>query len=302
MKKLVFILLLFLSEPSAAFACDVCGCGNGGAFFGLLPQSHLRFAGIRYKNKQFTSHLNSTFFRAEESFQTAEIWSRWYPFPKVQVLAFIPLHTNAQTLLRDQSVSTLTGLGDMSALAHYSVVNTMYDTTAHDLDHILLLGGGIKVPTGKYRFTPGISEVANANFQLGTGSTDFILQTIYTVRKGAWGINTDATYKINTANAANYRFANRLNGTISLFSQRYLGDVSLIPNLGVYFENAGRDTQSGEKNPFTGGFLAMASIGTEVYFKKVSAGITYQSPLYQHLSGGDLQLNNSLFTHLTWMF
>jgi hypothetical protein len=302
MKKIVILFLFLAVHPSFIFACDVCGCGNGGAFFGLLPQSHLRFAGIRYKQKSFSSHLNSPFFRAEESFQTAEIWSRWYPFPKVQVMAFVPFHANTQTVLRDQSKARLQGLGDVSAVVHYAFVNTMYDTTAHTVDHILLVGGGVKAPTGKYRFAPGASEVANANFQLGTGSTDFLIQSIYTVRKGAWGLNTDVTYKVNTTNPADYRFANRLNGTISVFSQQYIGDVSVLPNVGVYAENARQDLYHGERNPFTGGFLAMATAGTEVYFKKMSLGITYQSPLYQHLSGGDLRLNHSLYTHLTWMF
>ena len=72
MKKIVILFLFLAVHPSFIFACDVCGCGNGGAFFGLLPQSHLRFAGIRYKQKSFSSHLNSPFFMAEESFKKAE--------------------------------------------------------------------------------------------------------------------------------------------------------------------------------------------------------------------------------------
>jgi len=40
----------------------------------------------------------------------------------------------------------------------------------------------------------------------------------------------------------------------------------------------------------------------ELYYKKISAGITYQTPLYQQLSDGDLKLKNAFSTHLTFMF
>ncbi|NBA85348.1 hypothetical protein GVN16_06220 [Emticicia sp. CRIBPO] len=302
MKKILFLLMLLgLTSPEVS-ACDICGCGNGGSFFGILPQSHLRFGGVRYRTKNFDSHLNSEFLRTKENFQTAELWTRFYPLKRTQLMVFVPYSVNAQTIMRTSETIRIHGLGDMSALMHYSILNTFYDTTAHQLDQIWLLGGGIKLPTGKYKFDENGSEVANANFQLGSGSTDFMINSIYTLRKSSYGINMDVTYKINTTNRNDYRFANRLNGSLSFFYTRYFGSLTLMPNAGFYAEHAGYDQKNGTDNTFTGGTMATGNIGMETYYKKFSAGFVYQLPVYQNLSDGDLKLKNSFSVHITRLF
>lgn len=94
----------------------------------------------------------------------------------------------------------LSRIGDVSALAHYNIVNTFFDSTAHTLDHIWLLGAGIKLPTGKYDYNMTEDEVANPNFQLGTSLVDYLLNSIYTFRKNNIGLNLDTSYKINGTN------------------------------------------------------------------------------------------------------
>lgn len=302
MKKSFYALILTLTTIASSHACDICGCGNGGSFFGILPQSHLRFAGIRYRVKNYESHLNSTFFRARENFQTTELWARFYPIKRTQVMVFVPYNWNTQTLYRTETPQQISGLGDVSALVHYNVFNTFWDSTLHKIDQTLMIGGGVKAPTGKFRYVEDGTEVANANFQLGTGSLDFMLNAIYNVRYNKWGANLDATYKINTQNPNQYRFANRLSGSILVFRTLALSSLTLMPNAGVYVEHFGYDTKNGAKNTFTGGTLSTANAGLELYFKKISAGITYQTPLYQQLSDGDLKLKNAFSTHLTFMF
>jgi len=297
---LLFFVLLGYVLPSNA--CDICGCGNSGSFFGILPQSHMRFAGIRYRVKNYESHLNSSFFRAQENFQTTELWARFYPIKRTQVMVFVPYNWNTQTLYRTETPQQISGLGDVSALVHYNVFNTFWDSTLHKIDQTLMIGGGVKAPTGKFRYVEDGTEVANANFQLGTGSVDFMLNAIYNVRYNKWGANLDATYKINTQNTNQYRFANRMSGSISVFRTLALSSLTLMPNAGVYVEHFGYDTKNGNKNTFTGGTLSTANAGLELYYKKISAGITYQTPLYQQLSDGDLKLKNAFSTHLTFMF
>lgn len=296
----LFFVLLGYTLPTNA--CDICGCGNGGSFFGILPQSHLRFAGVRYRVKQYESHLSSSFFRSREQFQTAELWARFYPLKRTQLMVFVPYNWNTQTLYRTETPQKISGLGDISALFHYNIVNTFWDSTTHKIDQTLLIGGGIKAPTGKFRYVEDGTEVANANFQLGTGSVDFVVNAIYNLRYQKWGSNVDVSYKINTTNPTHYRFANRLSGSVSVFRTLSLSSLTLMPNAGVYVEHFGYDIKNGQKNTFTGGTLSTANAGLEVYFKRISAGIIYQSPLYQRLSDGDLKLKNTLSTHLTFLF
>ncbi len=217
-------------------------------------------------------------------------------------MVFVPYGINSQTRKRDNSTITIHGLGDVSALMHYSLLNTFFDTTAHRLDQIWLLGGGVKLPSGRYKYEEDGSEVANANFQLGTGSTDFVINTIYTLRKGNWGVNTDASYKINTVNSKGYRFANRLSGSVMAFYMRSFNHLILMPNAGLYAEHGGYDKKQGTDNTFTGGTMSTVNTGLEVYYKKNSFGVLGQIPLVQNLSGGDLRLKNSFSFHLTRLF
>jgi hypothetical protein len=300
MKKIVFIISFLFSLNASA--CDVCGCGNGSSFFGILPQSHFKFGGLRYQTKTFESHFTSNLLRTEENFQSIEPWLRLYPIKKTQLILMGSLQSNTQTIMASGERKTLSGIGDLSALAHYNVVNTFFDSTAHTLDHIWLLGGGIKLPTGKFDYTMSQDEVANPNFQLGTGSVDYIINSIYTVRKNNIGLNLDLSYKINGTNRNHYKFANKSRVIVNGFMQLTAGDFTFLPNLGVLGEYNGHDKQNGIDNQFSGGYLTTAMLGSEVYYKKITAGFSLQKPLAQDLSGSQLRLRNSFMCHITLLF
>jgi hypothetical protein len=298
MKKLVFFAALFL--PLATTACEICGCGPGSSFVGILPQSGRGFAGLRYRIQRFDSHLSSRFLNTRETYQTAEVWARWFPARRVQVLAFVPYQLNRQDGLG--GTYTRQGLGDVTVLAHYNLLNTALDTVARRVNHTLLVGGGVKAPTGRFRYDADGSEVANPNFQLGTGSTDPLLSAIYTLRAGAWGWNTDASYRLTTRNADGYRFGNRTTASSSVFFVKNLPALTLLPTLGVVGEYARRDRDRGVPNARTGGYLTLGALGLELYTKRLSAGLNVQVPLAQHWAGGELRSRNRAMAHLTVLF
>jgi hypothetical protein len=300
MKKTIFLFLLLATINAAA--CDVCGCGNGSSFFGILPQSHLKFGGIRYNSKTFDSHFTSNLLRTEENFQSLEPWLRFYPIKKTQMVLMGSYQSNTQTMTASGEKKYLSGFGDVTALAHYNVVNTFFDSTSHKVDHILLMGGGIKLPTGKYDYAMNEDEVANPNFQLGTGSFDYIINSIYTVRKNQIGLNVDLSYKINGTNKNHYKFANKSRAIVNGFVQLTVGDFTFLPNLGVLGEYNSHDKQNGIDNQFSGGYLTTAMLGSEMYYKKITAGFSLQKPIAQDLSGSQLKLQNSFMCHLTLLF
>lgn len=281
----------------------MCGCGNGGTFFGMLPQSHLRFVGLRYKQVSFDSHLTSKLLRTQESFQTAELWGRLYPFKKTQVLFFVPFAMNTQTMLSSGDKASLQGLGDVTLMAHYNLFNTFWDSTAHAITQSLMIGGGAKLPTGRYKYDEqSVSEVANANFQLGTGSVDFIANVIYTLRYKDWGLTTNMAYKMNTDNSNQYRFGNRFTTNASVFRTIPIANVTLMPNAGLYYEHSQQNQVNGLANNLTGGDLLAGSVGVESYFKHVSLGINSQLPLAQQLVSGQIKQYHQLTIHLSILF
>lgn len=295
MKNLFLLLFCLTAFPS--LACDICGCGVGNAYYGIMPQSYRNFIGVRYRYRTYDSHLNSQLLRTKETFQTAELWARLYPSKRIQVLAFVPYNFNDQ---KDAGSSArLSGLGDITLQANFNVLNTHMDTTMRAINHTLLIGGGIKVPTGKANFTDDGSLGANANFQLGTGSTDFLLNAIYTLRYGSWGWNSDVSYRINTANAQHYRFGNRLSGATSLFYVTRAGKVQLMPNAGLAAEYSGKDLKDGVRNSQTGGYAVLGTAGVEAYFGRFVTGVNLQQPLSQRLAGGDSQARGRVMVHVT---
>lgn len=297
MKKL---LLLFVFLPFASLACDICGCGAGSSFLGIMPQAGRSFFGVRYRAKSYHSHLNSRYLSTRETYQNAELWGRFYPLRRVQVLAFLPYNVNRQT--GADGAFRRQGFGDATVLAHYNLVNTATDTTAHRLDHNLLLGGGAKLPTGRFRYDPDGTEVANPNFQLGTGSTDALFNVIYTLRYRQWGWNTDFTYRLTTKNSNGYRFGNRQTLSSSVFFVKKWGSATLMPNAGATVENAARDLDNGKRNGNTGGYLALGTLGVETYFRRFAVGANWQTPLAQRLADGQIRANARAMVHLTFLF
>ena len=305
MKKYVTIILLCLAAWPA-LACDLCGCSNGGSFFGILPQGHRGFLGVRYRYASYNSHLNSLTLQTREQFRTAELWGRFYPMRRVQVMAFVPYQFSEQTMLTSGETTPLRGLSDVSALVHYNLINTFMDDSAvHTVNHNLLVGGGVKLPTGRFRYDESsLLDVANPNFQLGTGSTDFLLNAIYTTRYKSWGANADVSYRITTTNPNGYRFGNRVNASASVFylSGSGLSKRSFMPNAGMFVEQATHDVREGVANKQTGGYATYLNVGTEVYLNKLNIGISYRKPVSQYLSQGELRANAQLTTHVTVLF
>jgi hypothetical protein len=196
-----------------ARACEFCGCGVGNFYLGILPQFQKNFVGVRYQVQDFNSHVGlHPSLATTERFQSTEIWTRFYITPKLQVISLIAYHFNEQTTTTGKVY--LDGLGDIPILANYNLINTT-DHPLRELNHNLWFGGGIKLPTGKYQFQDLPDQVANPNFQLGTGSVDFMVNTIYTVRYKKIGLNSDITYKINSDNEQRYHFGNKISGTAS---------------------------------------------------------------------------------------
>ena len=120
---------------------------------------------------------------------------------------------NKESASGDQSIS---GIGDITVLGFYSLVRTKNDSLKYQ--HHLQLGGGVKMPTGKFNETNNGS--VNPSYQLGTGSWDYILATEYVIKRNRSGLNVMLNYNIKTENQKEYQFGNQFNyaGTFRITS------------------------------------------------------------------------------------
>ncbi|MCC7506596.1 MAG: hypothetical protein IT259_14930 [Saprospiraceae bacterium] len=296
--KNLFLLLVFLFFQAHTFACDVCGCSVGGPYFGVLPQYHRNVIGLRGYDSRFdiehpyTHHGEPGF--SNDRFRSLELWGRFNPFARVQVLAAVPFH-----FLESQAgdvTERSTGFGDVSLLATYAVVNNI---RCGAWRHQLQLGGGAKLPTG--RFNPAYTD--EPGLQRGTGGWDALLSGIYTLRFRQVGLNTDATFRYTGKSPDHYQFGNRFSAGARLFYwKEWNKGLAILPNGGVLYERSEKDYHQGELLDYTGGDCLLATAGLDVYFQGITLGATVKAPVSQHLAGGYTRAHERFVVNLAWMF
>jgi hypothetical protein len=300
MKKRLFILMVSFFVFEQTKACDICGCGSSGFYLGVLPQFHKNFAGIRYRHQSFRSHIGlHPSLASSEEFTRVELWSRLYINPKWQVMAFVPYQYSVHQTTEKQTTDF--GLADVSVLSSYNVLNTTLQGI-RKVNHSIWLGGGIKLPTGKYKFSDDNQDVANANFQPGTGSVDFMLNAMYTLRMNRLGLNTEFNYRYNTSNSNNYKFGNNIQSGIQAFYLIQIKNVGIMPQSGFSFESAERNKQRNQTIRETGGNLVFWQTGIDVYYKSVVAGFIFHQPIQNNLAEGRIKANNRLGAQITFLF
>ncbi len=301
MHKQLFLCIGICLFSFYARACDVCGSAAGTNGVGLLSQFHRHFVGVRYSYQSFRaghSLASGQGVVARNIFETATLWGRFTPHKRWQILAFIPLNRFQEK--EDNLASRTQGLGDVQTNANYIILNTA-DSSCPAWSHFWQLGGGLKLPTGNYS-----QKVENQTLlpqlQTGTGSYDFSINTVYTLRYKKMGINTDIGYFYNTANPQGYQFGNRQTIAGRFFYQYKKEHLSILPQIGVQYEAMDFDKQNSIKVRETGGETLMGLTGVDVFFKRFVIGGNFQTPFYQYLGGGKVQAKERFSLHALFLF
>jgi len=173
------------------------------------------------------------------------------------------------------------------------------------LRQTLLAGAGIKFATGKYHFDESNeSHVGNSNFQAGTGSTDYLLNSFYSLRYRKIGFSTGFSYKMNTENKRGYRFGNRM---LNVTQVKYVKDIksfSIIPSIGIMFEKMQQDKQDGiivDRNR-TGGYNTQLLLGADFNTTKWALGFNYSASVKQNLAAVNIDARPRVNVYLSYSF
>ncbi len=305
MKKLL-ISITFITLLVQSNACDICGCGVGGYYIGILPEFHKHVFGLRYRFSSLKTHIGAggatTYLTSAERYNTAELWGAWTIGKKFRVMATIPYAFNERS--NQGSVRTKQGIGDISVTGYYRLLNRKSVVFSKKLlVQSLWIGGGIKLATGKYIAADKQSTSQNTNlFQLGTASYDFMVQAMYDLRLQDAGLNVAASYKMNTSNRYDYNYGNKLSTTAQLYYKwRLKNKFTIAPSLGMAYENAKMDIDNQILVDISGGKLLLGTAGLETTFKKVAVGASWQLPVSQNLANGFVKANNRLMMHIAIM-
>ncbi|PSL45629.1 outer membrane putative beta-barrel porin/alpha-amylase [Chitinophaga niastensis] len=307
MKRAVFLIIFFITIVYESRACDICGCGVGSYYIGILPDFKKRFIGIRYQYKTLRTHLGpagtTSYLTTDETYQTAELWGGWNIGRRFRVLGFVPVNFNGRS---NQGVSQhKNGLGDIAVVGYYQLLDKQQTVGRKLLVQSLWIGGGIKLPTGRYEpVEKKENEETPNSFQLGTGSMDFTLNAMYDVRLMDFGINANVSYKINTANKYDYQYGNKFTANVlGYYKIKVAQQLTVAPNVGLLYETAKKDT---EDKRFTmdvsGGYALLATAGAEVSYKNIAIGGNFQPPVSQQLADMRVKSGNRAMVHVTYLF
>ncbi|WP_457269442.1 transporter [Pedobacter sp. UYEF25] len=307
MRRKYMLTLFVCLSASGVFACDICGCGVGSYYLGILPEYSMRFVGIRYQYKSLTTHLGPfgerTPITSDETYQSMELWSGWNLGKKFRLLAFLPYNFNER--VAQTGKGSKTGVGDIAFIGYYNLLNTRNTIKEKLLVQSLWVGAGIKLPTGKYEPSERFLESESPNnFQLGTASTDFTLNAAYDVRLMDFGANVNVNYKVNTSNKYNYRYGDKFTTNALLYYKIRLAKIiTLSPNAGILYETSQQDTEE-KRFPVavSGGHAFSTIVGVEGNVGRFSFGANYQAIANQKLAGGRVKAGNRLMIHTTISF
>ncbi|MBE8714009.1 transporter [Sphingobacterium hungaricum] len=309
-KSVILILCLF-SLPISTFACDICGCGVGTYYLGILPEFNKRFVGLRYQHKSLQTHLGPqgerTAITADETYQSMEVWGAWNFGTRWRAMAILPYNFNQRQITGANETGRKQGLGDIALMGYYKVFENMNATSSNKIFvHSLWAGAGIKVPTGKYDPSEQDDAEQNSpnNFQLGTASTDFTLNAIYDVRIMDLGLNINASYKMNTENKHEYRYGNKFSTNAIAYYKFNIDDkVRISPNAGAMYETQTKDVIFSRFDVAqSGGNSITGLVGAEVNVNAISFGGNFQAPIQQDLASGRAKAGNRFLLHVSYSF
>lgn len=299
--KIILLLIASFTMHLTTNACDICGCGVGNNYIGILPEYQSSIIGLRYRYNSMHTHLDpngaTSYLNTTEQFNVAELYGGIQFRPNWRMMFALPY--NIVHKMNAAGTSTKNGLGDPMALLQYQILNQK--STINDKINIVTLwfSVGVKAPLGEYSSDAELAMNNTNTFQLGTGSWDFVTQMMYDWRLQDWGANITAQYKINTTNKASYYYGNKLQSSLQLYRKFAIGkDKNVAPNIGYNIEYSDQDIKQNIAVLSTGGWVQKANCGIEVKLHKVFMGLNYQYVWYQNIGIGSVKVNNGFMVHL----
>ena len=236
-----------------------------------------------------------------EEFNSYDITLNVYLHPKWQLN--ISTYFADNYIMQDDSIiGNVGGIGDVNLLIKYQLINSQNNCDTipkNKFIHRLTFGAGISLPTGNYNkeYVTGMETEFKPNvivgtpimeldphMQAGTGSFGYLVLMEYLVKVNSFGINFNTSYKINTTNKNDFKFANRFNSNVALFSLFKISKkINLMPQMGMAYEQSKRDTYQHEPYMDSGGEVLFANAGINIFYDKLRFGLTYYHPVYQGL-------------------
>jgi len=228
---------------------------------------------------------------SSEIFQSISLNSRFQLHRKFQVSVSVPYHFLSRTEVNN--TETTRGIGDAQLIGHYIISSK----DSAPVQMRILVGAGIKAPTGNHALVSNQYHYVIPNMQPGTGSWDGILSSQAFIQRNNYGFSGSVLYRINSANQDHYRYGNQ-----GLFQGEFTYSVSINnwtirPQVGVSLINSQVDYDNvsiGSTNQYSGGYFLNGSFSMLGFWKNCNLFFNVQTPLEQSFAQNTVTARNSI--------
>ena len=170
------------------------------------------------------------------------------------------------------------GIGDITVFVGYHLIRAI-ETAG--LQSRLIVGGGVKLPTGEYRRQNDQGERYPFLNQVGTGTTDGFLYANYIGSYRSFGLSVNTSYRRATENTFRNSLAPSTATFASLFYRIPLGtNWQVYPSAQFFYEKTQGEMLEGQPTGEHALNNALLGPGLDLYYKNVSLNTSFQLPVY----------------------
>lgn len=205
-------------------------------------------------------------------------------------------------------MDTVEGLGDISIMGLYTLRENEIDHPAERL----MVGFGLKTPTGKNDENTDSGNRVHAMMQLGTGSWDPLFLINYMRELSPFVLQGNLLYQITTEGDEGYEFGDQISLDISA---RYPVNKYISPGLELNGLHTGsdKDHDNNFSRPETSLFDNTDNTGITAFYVTplvnikipktgCSTDLKFQYPLYQHVRGIQQVVDWRIMASVVWNF
>ena len=289
MKKLLIAFSISFTCLSAS-ACDICGLGTSNYNPVLFTQLSKNYLSINYLHRLY--HIQGSDGLNKEYFNTLLVSGQYSITNKLQLVAMVPYQLNKQKNAR--GINELSGLGDVTLMGNYR----LWNDEGASKTQTLTVGAGVKLPSGKYKPVKSLA-IEEQNFQLGTGSIDYLVNGSYRLNIHQWSFSAIGSYKYNTANKQGYRYGDVLTAGATALYRKEFKNFSLAPFLQLMNEKQMMDANNHLLREHSGGNALYTGGGFDFTTSRFGAGLNYQFATKQNLFQGEINAKPRLSAYLS---
>lgn len=310
----------FLSFVYTSVACDICG-----NFMGVTPYNNRNSISFLHRYRVFNGYRSyqdqSRFFPASayriahadhdtitsgprvysakdfESYKIFELRLKYFVHKRVELNVFLPLLDNKTKT--NEVYEHHTGFGDVSFNAGFHV---LLPDEGKTIKQKLVLGIGVKLPTGNYYAHNAHSDRLPFEMQPGTGSVDEFVYFNYIVMNDKIGINANGNFKMNGKNRYHEQVHNSTTDFVSLFYKLTSGRWMFYPSAQLNYEYTKGLQVKGILQKATAVNTLLLGPGLDVYYKSVSLSASWQFTVMEKVAVGDLKSAGRLTLGLNYNF